>query len=120
MRKLRRAVAELGEHPGPAALHHVRILAKRCRYTCELFEPEFGRPAAKLARRLRTLQDELGALNDTRVLVARLECLAATHPDLAFAAGAAAGAATAADASDAARWRQAWVRVDRKQLRRWL
>ncbi len=119
-RKLSRAVVDLGGRPDSADLHRVRILAKRCRYTCELFEPEFGPPAGKMARRLRTLQEELGALNDTRVLVAHLERLAATHPDLSFVAGAAAGTATSAEVSDRTRWRDAWDRVDRKRLRRWL
>jgi CHAD domain-containing protein len=119
-RKLATAVDELGPAPRAGELHRVRILAKRCRYTCELLEREFGKPAARMARRLRSVQDELGALNDTRVLVTRLRELGARSPQLAFACGRAAGIAEATDRSDRDRWRTAWDRLDRKPVRRWL
>lgn len=114
------AVDNLGKHPTPEQLHHVRILAKRCRYTCEICEREFGAPAAKMARRLQSVQDELGALHDTGVLVARLRDLAALDPALAFCAGQAAERALTRDHTDARRWRRAWHRVNQPQVLRWL
>ncbi len=51
-RKLKRAVDALDQHPTPQQLHHVRILAKRCRYTCEICEIPFGAPARTVAHRL--------------------------------------------------------------------
>lgn len=57
--------------------HRVRILAKRLRYALDFFAvalPE--RAAAAYARRLATLQDELGALNDAAVAHAHLRKLA--------------------------------------------
>lgn len=118
--KLAAAVDILGKHPTPEQLHHVRILAKRCRYTCEICEREFGAPAAKMARRLQSVQEELGALHDTGVLVARLRELAARDPALAFSAGQAAERALTRDHTDARRWRRAWHRVDQPKVLRWL
>lgn len=114
------AVDNLASHPTPEQLHHVRILAKRCRYTCEICEREFGAPAAKMAGRLQRVQDELGALHDTGVLVARLRVLAALDPALAFSAGRAAERALTRDHADARRWQRAWQRVNQPQVLRWL
>ena len=114
------AVDNLGKHPTPEQLHHVRILAKRCRYTCEICEREFGAPAQKMARRLQSVQEELGALHDTRVLIERLRELAARDPALAFSAGQAAERALTRDHTDARRWRRAWHRVDQPQVLPWL
>jgi CHAD domain-containing protein len=45
-------------------LHEFRLLAKRFRYTLELFEPVFGPDIARGVKALRGLQDKLGAVND--------------------------------------------------------
>ncbi len=119
-RKLERAVDRLDQTPTPQQLHHVRILAKRCRYTCEICEIPFGAPARTMARRLRKVQDELGALHDTDVLIGRLRDIGKREPSLAFSAGEAAGIARAADESDARRWRQAWRQLDRREVLAWL
>jgi CHAD domain-containing protein len=119
-RKLTKAVDALGSHPTTAQLHHVRILAKRCRYTCEICEREFGAPARTMARRLRTVQDELGALHDTDVLVSRLREVGVRRPALAFSAGEAAGIAETRDRNNAARGQRAWQRLDRPDVTGWL
>jgi CHAD domain-containing protein len=119
-RKLTRAVDALGSHPTAQQLHHVRILAKRCRYTCEICEREFGAPARRMARRLRAVQDELGALHDTDVLVARLHEVGTRKPALAFSAGKAAGIAETRGRSYAQRGQRAWQRLDRTKVTGWL
>jgi len=119
-RKLTKAVDALGSHPTTAQLHHVRILAKRCRYTCEICEREFGDPARTMARRLRAVQDELGALHDTDVLVSRLREVGQRHPRLAFSAGEAAGIAETRDKTNAQRGQRAWRRLDRPEVIGWL
>ncbi len=61
--------------------HRVRILAKRLRYALEFFAVALPAPAtAAYVERLATLQDELGALNDTVVARARLRQLARSRP----------------------------------------
>ena len=45
-------------------LHQFRLLAKRFRYTLELFQPAFGPEMTRGVRELRGLQDKLGAMND--------------------------------------------------------
>ena len=59
------------------ARHHLRIEAKKLRYAAEAFAPLFDEARGKrFLKRLKGLQDQLGALNDTAVagrLVARLK-----------------------------------------------
>jgi CHAD domain-containing protein len=45
-------------------LHQFRLLAKRFRYTLELFQPVFGSEITRGVKALRGLQDRLGAIND--------------------------------------------------------
>ena len=59
-----------------AGRHRVRIAAKKLRYAAEAFAPLFtAEPGRRFLKRLKALQDTLGALNDAAVaqtLVARL------------------------------------------------
>jgi inorganic triphosphatase YgiF len=67
--------------------HRVRIDAKKLRYAAEGFQGLFGRKAvSRFIDRLKTLQDELGALNDM-VTAEHLFAHRALAPDAAFAAG---------------------------------
>jgi CHAD domain-containing protein len=45
-------------------LHQFRLVAKRFRYSLELFQPMFGEEMKQGAKALRGLQDKLGAMND--------------------------------------------------------
>jgi inorganic triphosphatase YgiF len=62
-------------------LHDLRIAAKRLRYTLEIFEnvlPEYCKDAVA---ELQRLQDELGALHDSDVMIALLRmCLSNNDP----------------------------------------
>ena len=68
------------ENPGNIQeLHDLRIAAKRMRYTLELFE-EFLPVASKdFVEELARLQDELGALHDSEVMLTLLRQL--LHPE---------------------------------------
>ncbi len=65
-------VRDLPEPAGTAesaeALHRVRIDAKKLRYTLEIVAPELGPAGRAVVRRLRRLQDRLGAFHDDVVL----------------------------------------------------
>jgi CHAD domain-containing protein len=124
-KKLRRAVAELGDDPAPEQLHEVRILAKRCRYATIAVSPAFrgddADRAAKFAKALGKLQDELGVVNDTAVITARLDALRG-HRDRAvvFGAGEATGRLRAEHDAAISRWPRAWKHAARPKLRSWL
>jgi CHAD domain-containing protein len=52
----------------PAALHAIRLQAKRLRYTAEIFASIYpGKPTRRFIHRLSRLQERLGALNDGAV-----------------------------------------------------
>lgn len=56
-------------------LHNLRIAAKRVRYTLEVFEEFLPASAGDFARELATLQDELGTLHDSEVILSLLRQL---------------------------------------------
>jgi hypothetical protein len=60
-----------------AALHDLRIAAKRLRYLLELFAPSFGPYAATAARKARKLQDLVGEIHDCDVTLPRVEAVVA-------------------------------------------
>ena len=64
-------------HPDYERLHQFRLLAKRFRYTLEMFEPVFGPEIARGVKELRGLQDKLGAVNDCITALS----LIAANPD---------------------------------------
>jgi hypothetical protein len=47
-----------------AALHDLRISAKRLRYTLELFRPQFGEAGERQIERMKAIQEILGTLHD--------------------------------------------------------
>ena len=79
-RKLRRTVKSLPETPGDAALHEVRIKAKRARYAAELAATAVGQPAERFVELVKKLQDILGEHQDAAVAEARLRELAKEAP----------------------------------------
>ena len=71
----------------PGALHAIRLHAKRMRYAAEIFAPlHAGKATNRFIRRLTTLQDRLGELNDAAVACGLLTELAGTGGQ-AFAVG---------------------------------
>jgi CHAD domain-containing protein len=49
------------------ALHETRKAAKRLRYATEAVQPALGKPAARLRKRLKAVQELLGEHQDTAV-----------------------------------------------------
>jgi CHAD domain-containing protein len=126
-RRLRKRIRHAAAlDPGPdrdAALHEARKAAKRARYAIGVLEPVAGRPARKLARRMKKIQSVLGDHQDTVVSRAALR-------DLAIAATAAGDSAftfgllyerdaVAAAALQRQAWKS-WHRASRRKYRRWL
>jgi len=84
-RKLRKAHRRLGPEPSDAALHKVRIKAKRARYAAELAALAEGKALARVVDRLKKLQDVIGEHQDAVVAEERVRRSARAKS--AFAAG---------------------------------
>lgn len=119
-RRLRSAVAALGDKPPDAALHEVRILAKRARYAAEAVAPVAGPDATAFARAVAALQDVLGEHHDAVVAQQWLREAAERHPEAAFAAGTMAGLEQAEADRRRRQWPGAWRAVSRPRLRAWM
>lgn len=113
-------VADSGGHDS-AALHRLRIGCKQARYAVEFFD-DLARPgkARRYVKKLSTVQDALGALNDGHVAGTILAGFIQADPALAPAAGVVSayldGVAAARIGSSAAPWR----RLDRPAAARGL
>ncbi len=106
------ALAELE----PTALHAVRLRAKRLRYAAEIFANLYPvKPTSRFIRRLTTVQNRLGALNDGTVARMLLDELAGTSGKLALASGIVLGFAGAHNKSARARSAQAWQKFRRAE-----
>ncbi|MEI6515540.1 MAG: CHAD domain-containing protein [bacterium] len=106
------------------ALHRLRIHCKHLRYLCEILADVYGKPIAKMARRLAGLQDVLGRHHDAvmaQAMIERVMAEIAAAPDGATMVSALGGCV--------ANWRQeqfirraafadAWKAFDRKKPRR--
>jgi CHAD domain-containing protein len=66
-RALRRRIRGLDPRQSDALFHEARIAAKKARYAMEFLAPVFGQPAKACAKRLSSLQDHLGLLQDRSV-----------------------------------------------------
>lgn len=73
MPRMVRSLFEAGDAavaPGSGeALHDFRILAKKFRYTLELFAPLYGRIAEEFLDEIRAVQSILGTINDYRTVL---------------------------------------------------
>ncbi|MBA2595905.1 MAG: CHAD domain-containing protein [Chloroflexia bacterium] len=64
------AFAPVVPHPELSeALHDLRIVAKRLRYTLELFRPQFGKRGDQYIERVKAVQEALGAVHDHDVRI---------------------------------------------------
>ena len=127
--KLRRAADALDDESPDPDLHHVRILAKRCRYAAEAVAPAIGTDAVRFAKQVAALQDVLGEHQDAVIAGQWLR----QHASDAILQGGGEGAAAVAfvagelamlelAAADASRelWPEAWHLARAKRLRRWM
>ena len=66
-------------------LHNLRIAAKRLRYTLEIFEEVLPSTSQAITKELTQIQDELGALHDSDVMIALLRlCLGGEDAGAAY------------------------------------
>ena len=133
-RAVRQAVRKLGDEPPDAALHRVRIQAKRLRYLSDvaaLFATPAGhRAEAKaMSKAAAELQDVLGELHDASVTEQWLRDASSLIPGrtktaVVFGAGLAAGELVARaqerQRSLRKKWPAAWAPVQSQKLRNWM
>jgi CHAD domain-containing protein len=126
-KRLRRAVRGIGRADSPhdhdLALHEARKKAKRLRYAAESAVPVFPDRARKLRDRAKAVQEALGEHQDTVVARHQLrEYGAQTHLNgengFTFGRLHALEQARAEDAER--RFTEAWDRIPRTKLRRWI
>jgi CHAD domain-containing protein len=88
LRRLTTAVKRLGDAPDETAIHGLRILLKRVRYSAELAAPE-GKPLRRFLATARALQDLLGEHQDAAVAERHLRAAAVVDAPtaVAFVAG---------------------------------
>jgi CHAD domain-containing protein len=120
-KKLDGAVASLGVAPNDAALHRVRLLAKRTRFSAEAAVPVVGPEARRFARAMSSVQNVLGIQHDSVVAHqwVRQHAVAETSP-VSFAGGMVAGLLRNSAASAAHEFPGVWRKASRTKLREWL
>jgi triphosphatase len=77
-RKWRKAAERLDENSSPEDFHDARKKGKRLRYTLEFVSEVYGKPAQKLIKPLKALQDDLGDHQDAIVAAGYLKELGTT------------------------------------------
>jgi CHAD domain-containing protein len=119
---LRNAVDDLPDPAPDAALHAVRIRAKRARYAAEVVAPAFGKPARNFAKAVTEVQDVLGEHQDSVVAAAWLRANALTlgDPRAVYVAGELGAMERAAAETSRAAWPTVWKKASAKRLRDWL
>jgi CHAD domain-containing protein len=119
---LRNAVDDLPDPAPDAALHQVRIRAKRARYAAEVVEPAFGKEARRFAKAITEVQDVLGEHQDSVVAAGWLRANALELGDsrAIYVAGELGAMERAAAASSRAAWSKVWKKASAKRLRDWL
>ncbi|HEX2297813.1 MAG TPA: CHAD domain-containing protein [Pseudonocardiaceae bacterium] len=115
-RRVRKAVALIGEDPPDEVLHALRIKGKRLRYTAELAATSAGKPVRKLVESTVALQDVLGEHQDACVaqqrVIALLDGLGdVVDLDVVFVAGRLVEREEASRLATRDSWSAAWQRV---------
>jgi CHAD domain-containing protein len=126
-RRMESRMAEAQNQPAGAerdrALHETRKAAKRLRYATEAVQPTLGKPATRLRKRLKSVQDLLGEHQDTAVSRPVLRELAA-QAHLQGGNGFTYGLLYAAEAARAERAENnlppAWKRMRKRKNTAWL
>ncbi len=116
---LKKAVESLEADPDDAALHQVRIRAKRARYAAEAAAPVVGKPARAFAKPVADLQTVLGDHQDAVVAEEWLRREGARSRSVALAAGQLIARQQREAAAMRERWPSMWKRASAKKLRAW-
>ena len=116
-KKLRRAVAALGDEPSDDALHAVRISVKRARYAAELAAHELGRTGVAFVDRAKVAQDVLGAHQDATVGIEQVRSWARDREEVAAVAAQIIEHEHARKSEARAAWPAAWAKLERAASR---
>jgi len=121
LRRLRRAIEDLGGAPSDEDLHAVRIKVKRARYAAELAQPVAGKPARRFIERAKDLQDLLGDHQDAVTAQARLKTLADSlgDPAVSLVAGRLLERQAARRARLLERFPKTWRKLDKRGRKLW-
>lgn len=113
-RKLSKLAAKLGRDATDEDLHELRIRGKRLRYAAELAVSTGGKPARKLIKATRGLQDVLGDHQDAVVAEERVRALLRGRTDTKeiFVAGRLVERERARQAATRDTWHSAFTEVD--------
>jgi triphosphatase len=99
------------DHLDAAALHEIRLLGKRMRYAAELFSSLWpAKGSRRFIRRLTTLQESLGVLNDGAVAAQLMAELGGAGAERAFAVGIVRGFVAGRGAAHRQEIARAWNR----------
>lgn len=118
-RRLRKEVAGLGEDPPDAALHRVRIRAKRARYAAEVAAAVVGQPAERFARAVADVQGVLGDHQDSVTAQVWLRSVGGSGRR-AYAAGEMAALEMTSAAGSRTQFPEVWNAAAAKSLRDWM
>jgi CHAD domain-containing protein/uncharacterized protein YjbK len=116
-RRLRRdARLALADDAPIEALHELRKTAKRVRYTLEFLSSAVGETAEEAVAHLKSVQERLGAINDTSVALERYRALADRVRDVrsAFGLGVIVGRLEAELMAARTDFERAWRKFDPK------
>lgn len=114
MRKLLSSAEEI-ETLGPAALHGVRLRAKRLRYAAEIFAPLYhGKTVRRFLERLARLQQRLGEANDASVASGLLAELGGQGGRHGYAVGLVEGFAAGTAAQSREHVMESWDKFRRQ------
>ena len=119
-RRLTRAVDALRPDSPDAALHAVRIRAKRTRYAVEAVAPLYGRDARRFAKRLAEVQSVLGDHQDTTVAEAWLRQAAKAVPAVRLVAGELLALERVERERLREQFKLVWKRASKPKVRAWL
>ncbi len=120
LRRLSRAVDDLALDAPDAALHAIRIRAKRARYAADAVVPLYGKDARRLANALADVQTVLGKFQDTTVAEAWLRSAAKALPSTRVVAGELIEFERADRVQLRAEFRKVWKRASRPKLHKFL
>jgi len=96
------------------ALHNLRLRAKRARYAIEIFLPiDNAKAGRRLIRRLSSLQEQLGTLNDGAVAAGMLDALGGPNGRHGYAVGLVLGFLAASASTVRPRILRAWEKLQR-------
>lgn len=112
-KRVRKAVRGATETSPSGELHHARIVARNSRYAAEACAYVFHKKSCRLADRLASIQEALGAIGDARLIGERLLAL-----DVHDRSKLVVGQLLALQAVDDRKARHDWERMREKALRK--